>query len=1098
MQKKISRLLIANRGEIAIRIARAAAELGIDTVCVYSEDDANALHVRAGGHAYALQGAGVNAYLDIAQIIEAARTTHCDAIHPGYGFLSENAEFALRCLDASLTFVGPSPAALELFGNKAGARAFANSCGVPTPRGIDEPVTLDEAREFMAMLGPGAAIMVKAIAGGGGRGMRVVLLPAELEEAYSRCRSEAKSAFGQDQVYVESYVRDARHIEVQVAGDGHDVVHFGERDCSIQRRHQKILEIAPSPSLGAPMRQKLEQASMAMARGARFRSLCTFEYLVSDGGPDGEGEFVFIEANPRIQVEHTVTEEVMGIDLVQIQLQLAQGERLKDLGLSQQSIGTPRGYAIQARINMDTGGDLSGSGRLEVFDLPSGLGVRIETLGYAGYEPSANFDALLVKVVVHHASTKFTSVVDRMYRALSECQIRGTSHNLRLLKDVLQHPLFRAGQATTEFFDRNGEELLKGNADSHPRIFVEDRNPQPADAPGEPMHSPMTDGTHVESPLRGRILEISVDLGQSVRSGQQLALIEAMKMEHSITAGQSGIVHAIFARVGDVLQAGAPIMAIEEANDQAGTALPVGNHEDANTQMRGDLAEALSAHALTLDSARPEAVARRHQQGMRTARENLEDLCDPGSFYEYGALATAAMRSTHSMTELQRISPADGFISGLASVNGHLLPPDRSQCLVASYDYTVFAGTQGHVGHKKHDRLFKLAGSAHLPVVLFAEGGGGRPKDSDNIAGVNLANPTFWHLGRLSGVVPIIGIAAGRCFAGNAAILGMCNIVIATRGATIGMGGPVMIEGAGLGVVKPEEVGPALMHAQTGNVDILVNDEAEAVRQAKRCLSYFQGRVDQWVCADQSQLRNLIPERRTRAYNIRQAINVLSDIDSVTEIRAEFGQGVVTALARIEGRPIGFIANNPARVAGAIGAEEASKMNFFLKLCDDFHLPIVSLCDTPGIMVGPDAEKTGLVRNAAAMFNTGARLKVPFFTIVLRKAYGLGAMAMGGGSFHESSFFSIAWPTAEFGAMGLEGQVRLGFKAELEAIADHEARQRRFHELVNLLYERGKAVHIAPNLSIDDVVDPAVSRDWIVKGLLAKATRPAAGASAHG
>lgn len=1099
-KKKIHKLLIANRGEIAIRIARAAAELGIETVSVYSVDDAHALHLRAANQSYALNGSGAAAYLDIVQIIRAASQTACDAIHPGYGFLSENAEFARACQDSSLTFVGPEPQVLELFGNKARARAFADCCGVPVPRGVDQPVSLDEARDFLAALGPGAAIMVKAIAGGGGRGMRVVLSPDELEEAYTRCRSEAQSAFGQDQVYVESYVRNARHIEVQVAGDGVDVVHFGERDCSIQRRHQKILEIAPCPSLRPAVREKLMQASLAMARNAGYSGLGTFEYLVSDTGLHGEGEseFTFIEANPRIQVEHTVTEEVMGVDLVQIQLQLAQGELLRDIGLSQSSIGAPRGFAIQARVNMDTGGDLTGSGRLEVFDLPSGLGVRIETLGYAGYEPSANFDALLAKIVVHHASANFSSAVDRTYRALSEFQIRGTPHNLELLKNILQHPIFRGGLATTEFMDFHSEELLKAGAGVHPRLFVEERGGATSHQTAEEIKNELvTNGTPVESPLRGVLLEVSVEIGQSISSGQQIALVESMKMEHSISAGQDGTVLSILANVGEVVQAGAPIVAIEVANHDTGLTLLPDGEEGESTKTREDLAEVLRVHELTLDSARPEAVAKRHGQGMRTARENVQDLCDPGTFFEYGALATAAMRSTHSTAELQRISPADGFISGLASVNGDLFPPERSQCLVGAYDYTVFAGTQGHIGHKKHDRLFKLAESARLPLILFTEGGGGRPKDSDNIAGVNLANPTFWHLGRLSGVVPTIGIAAGRCFAGNAAILGMCNIVIATRGSTIGMGGPVMIEGAGFGVVKPEEVGPALMHAQTGNVDILASDEADAVRQAKQCLSYFQGRVNKWDCADQARLRNLIPERRTRAYNIRQVIDVLSDTDSVTEIRSEFGPGAVTALVRIEGRPMGIIANNPARLAGAIGSDEAAKMNFFAKLCDDFNLPILSLCDTPGIMVGPDAEKTRVVRNAAAMFTTGARLKVPFFTIVLRKAYGLGAMAMGGGSFHESSFFSIAWPTAEFGAMGLEGQVRLGFKAELEAIADPKAREQRFKELVDMLYERGKAVHIAPNLSIDDVIDPALSRDWIVKGLLARAPPAAIAPAPH-
>jgi len=1083
MNHHFEKLLIANRGEIAIRIARAAAEMGIRTVVVYAQDDAAALHVTAGDASVALPGCGAAAYLDMDRMIEVAQLHQCAAIHPGYGFLSERADFARRCREVHIEFVGPDASALELFGDKARARSFAEACGVKAPHGSAGAVTLDQARQFFESLGPHGAMMIKAVAGGGGRGMRVVQSADMLGEAFSRCQSEARTAFGSDAVYVEAYIPNARHIEIQIAGDGEHIIHFGDRECNVQRRHQKLVEVAPSPTISAALRQRLTAAATRMASTSRYRGLCTFEFLVPGDGAD-EDAYAFIEANPRLQVEHTVTEEVMGVDLVQLQLQIASGRRLADMGWTQDRVGPPRGYAIEARVNMDAGfvsADLD-KGVLTVFDLPGGPGVRIDTMAYTGYVPSPNFDSLLAKVIVHHPGPNFTQAVDRARRALNELHIEGVAHNMPLLQSILEHPVFREGGATTEFIDKHLDALTqRTHRPQRKPLFARDATAVTTSA--SVLEANATDA--LIAPMRASVLEIPIQIGQAVASGDTVMIVEAMKMEHAITAQRDGIVRAIRVSVGDTIAAGAPLIDFDEAVDRVEMAARDASTPENEDAVRSDLSELFALRALTQDEARPAAVTRRHALGLRTARENIADLCDPGSFVEYGSHAVAAMHTTHTLEDLRRISPADGFIYGLASINGDLFASQRSRCMVASYDYTVFAGTQGHYGHKKHDRMFQLAETAGLPVVLFAEGGGGRPADSDNIGGVNLANPTFWHFGRLSGKVPLVGIAAGRCFAGNAALLGMCDVVIATERATIGMGGPVMIEGAGLGAVEPEQVGPAPMHAKSGVVDILVTDEAQAVAQAKRYLSYFQDSLSRWEAHDSLALRTVIPQRRTRAYDVRRVIALLSDVDSVLELRAQFGRAAVTALVRIEGQPMGIVANNPRENAGAIGAEEAQKITRFLQLCSSFGLPIVSLCDTPGIMVGPDAEKTALVRHATAMFCVGAQLKVPLFTIVLRKAYGLGAMAMAGGSFHLSSQFSIAWPTAEFGAMGLEGQIKLGHRTELEAIEDPAARQARYEELVDNLYERGKAVRIAPFLSIDDVIDPAESRRWVLAGLKA-------------
>jgi acetyl-CoA carboxylase carboxyltransferase component len=500
--------------------------------------------------------------------------------------------------------------------------------------------------------------------------------------------------------------------------------------------------------------------------------------------------------------------------------------------------------------------------------------------------------------------------------------------------------------------------------------------------------------------------------------------------------------------------------------------------------IRSDLAEVIERNAVGRDDRRPEAVEKRRQKNQRTARTNVEDLCDKDCFIEYGALTIAAQRGRRSVEDLISKTPADGLITGIGSVNGSLFGQDKSRCIVMAYDYTVLAGTQGFFNHKKMDRMLKLAHEQCLPLVFFAEGGGGRPGDVDAggvmVAGLDLS--TFGSFAQLSGRVPVVGVVSGPCFAGNAALLGCCDVIIATQNSNIGMGGPVMIEGGGLGVFKPEDVGPIDVQTQNGVVDIEVADDVEMVAAARKYLSYFQGTISKWEVADQLRLRSLIPENRRRAYNVRTVIKALADTDSFMELRPKFGPGMITGLIRIEGRPLGVIANNSMYMAGAIEAEGADKAARLMQLCNLHGLPILSLCDTPGFMVGPEIEKRAQVRHVCRMFVYGAHLKVPYFTVVLRRGYGLGAMAMAKGGFHES-FFTAAWPTGEFGAMGLEGAVKAGFKKELTAIANLEERNALYEQLVASLYERGKAINMASYLEIDAVIDPADTRKWIMQGL---------------
>ncbi len=1006
-------LLVANRGEVAVRVLRAAADLGIRTVAVYAEDDAASLHVTLADRAVALRGA--SPYLDIDQILDAA--DGCQAVHPGWGFLSENAAFARACSDRGLAFVGPSADVLELLGDKRRARELASSLGIPV---------LEAA--------PGEfPVMVKAVAGGGGKGMRAVHAPEDLGSAVEACRAEALAAFGSDDVYLERLMPSARHVEVQLVGTSV----IGDRDCSLQLRHQKVVEIAPAPLLDPLTRKTLHEAATAIASAAGLTGVGTVEFLVSGDS------FAFLEVNPRLQVEHTVTEMVSGVDLVRTQLLLAWGGEVDYTPAN-------RGSAVQVRVNQTSGGVLSS------FGLPAGPGVRVDTHGYVGYRVGTRYDGLLAKVVVH--GEDLDVALNRARRALREFRIEGVSTNLEFLKTLLAQDVVGA---TTDFIT---EEPASG----------------------------------MRAPLAGTVVGVSPDS----------VVLEAMKMQHVVRVSGDVLVS-----VGDTVAEGQ--LLASGAGESAEDSVAVDPEH-----VRPDLAEVLARH----DFDRPDAAAKRHARGGRTARENIADLCT--DFVEYGGLAIAAQRQRRSLAELIERTPADGMVAGIGIVNGR-------RVVAMSYDYAVLAGTQGMRNHQKKDRLFALARQEDLPVVLFAEGGGGRPGDTDHSAVSGLDCGSFHAFATLSGQVPLVGVVAGRCFAGNAVLLGTCDVIIAVEGANIGMGGPAMIEGGGLGVFRPEDIGPLDVQVPNGVVDIVVATEEEAVAVARKYLSYFQAPAGvphtsaqpssappggplnsilpdstdnsgpsgsgpassgqspgahTWSCADQRLLRHAVPENRLRAYDIREVITTLADTGSVLELREGFGKGIVTALVRVEGRPIALIANDPRVLGGAIDADAADKCARFLQLADAFGLPVVSLCDTPGFMVGPDAERTATVRHLTRMVVTGANITVPFGLVVLRKAYGLGAQAMAAGSLKVPQF-AISWPTGEFGPMGLEGAIKLGFRKELEAVQDEQERRQRFEQMVAMAYEHGKALNVASVFEIDDVIDPADTRRWITTALAPAASR---------
>jgi len=1022
----IQRLLVTNRGEIAIRVLRTTTELGIGTAAIHSSDDASSDHIQHAETVVPLDGVGPAAYLDIAQIIERARAYDCDAIHPGYGFLAENADFAQACEEAGITFVGPSPAALALFGDKARARALAAAHDVPVLSGTDHAVDLDDARAFFDQLG-GRPMVIKAIAGGGGRGMHAINDDSEIAEAFERCTREAQAAFGNGALFVERFIPRARHIEVQIVGDQHgSVSHIGERECTVQRRYQKLIEIAPSPTLSDDLRQRITAAAIKLATAGGYSNLGTFEFLVDAETND---EFAFIEANARLQVEHTVTEEVAGLDLVECQLRIAEGVSLETLGI--ESPPQLRGYAIQARVNLERmredGEVRPAAGALRTFRPPAGPGVRVDTYGYSGYAANPNFDSLIAKVITRHPSSNFNDAVRRAQRAVGEFQLEGPDSNLAFLSNILNHPEFIAGDIHTRWIDERVDELTvvsDNGADASGQSAwagakVENQTADPLAALdffrqgasaasldvnrgleqdrvgtlapeiiGPPGAEPL------RAPIQGTIIEILVSEGDTVVAGQDVVIMNAMKMEHVLTAEIGGIVQEITVAVGDIIWENHPIVFIEPAD--VGPALDGGAGDIDLDYIRPDLQHNIDLHEALLDHNRPGPVAKRHAKGKRTARENIAQLVEGGTWTEYMPLGVAGQRRVRSWEELRRVSPADGLICGVGTVNAALFDNDIASTAIISYDETVWAGTQGIRGPEKTDRMVDTAHRLLTPLLLIPEGAAGRSGDTDwgftRVAARNVR--TFERLAELSGRVPMVSITAGRCFAGNASMLGMCDIIIATEGSNIAMGGPAVIEGGGLGLFLPEELGPMSQQVPNGVVDIFVKDEAEAMAAARKYLSYFQGRLKNWSAPDQRLLRHAIPENRLRTYDVRNVIRLLADHDSVLELRPEFGVGMVTALIRIEGRPIGVIANNNMHLGGAVDSPGSDKLARFVQICDCWNIPVLTLVDTPGMMVGPEVEKTALVRHCHRVFVSLANLTTPKMTLTMRKCYGLGGLAV--------------------------------------------------------------------------------------------------------
>lgn len=1060
---RLNKILIANRGEIAVRLMRAVHELGAQAVAVHPSDDRDALHVQRADAALELPGEGVAAYLNAEAIVQAAVAAGCHAVHPGYGFLSENADFAQRCADAGLVFIGPAPDTLRMLGDKAQARAFAVSHGVAVLPGTHGATRLDEARAFMAQHG---AIMVKALSGGGGRGMRAVTDPNDLAEAYERCQSEARTAFGNDAVYVERLALNPRHIEVQIIGDGVSVQHLGERDCSIQRRHQKLIELAPSPALSENMRQRILDAALRLSAALHYRNVGTFEFLVDDEA------FYFMEANPRLQVEHTVTEEVTGIDLAATQLRIAAGASLAELGLTEPP--TIRGFAIQARINLETlGADglpHPSSGTIGRFALPYGPGVRVDTYGYAGYRVSPRYDSLIAKVIGW--ADRFDVAAQRTAAALAEFEIAGVSTNLDLTHGIVSDTDFANARFDTGYITAHLSRLL---AHRRPASIAADTSDAPAARQFEPQIPEGAEG--IEAPMAGVVVSLNITVGATIPAGATVAVLEAMKMEHLIRAPKTLRIDTITTQLGDIVDAGQVLAWGHLAQQPDGTPqTQIQNAESEDWSV--EVAEIERRRALAHAMGGPDKVGRQHREGKLTARERIQAFTDTDSFAEIGMLTGFASYDENG--HAKEVLPAN-FIAGTARLDGRKIA-------LGVDDFTRRGGSGDAARNTKQIFLERYAREMRLPIVRLLDGqsGGGSVKMARDAGFTYIpVNPGWDAIVDNMSLVPVAAAALGPTVGLGAArfVMSHLGVLVEGLGQLFTAGPPVVFGGTGEQLSK-EELGGANIHRSNGSIERIVPDEAAAFAVIRDFLSYLPGSVYELPpvqnCTDpvhrrEESLLSAIPKNKRRPYQINPIFDAIFDRDSVF-IYAEYGDSTVTALARLDGHPVGVISGDPMKGA-AMSVPGAQAIARLVDLCETFHLPIVSLSDQAGVNIGSVAESQATIRAGARAIAAVYQSRVPQAEIIMRRVYGVGGAGIVN---RHRACRSWAWPSGDWGSLPARGGIEAAFRAEIEASADREATIERLAKQLDAL---GSPFRTAEHFGVQDLIDPRDTRallcDWV-------------------
>jgi acetyl/propionyl-CoA carboxylase alpha subunit/acetyl-CoA carboxylase carboxyltransferase component len=1112
MNKPFEKILIANRGEIAGRIARAAGTLGMQTVGVYAPVDGLSLHTRYVSEARELAGDAepVGAYLDIDALVGIARDTGCDAVHPGYGFLSENALFAERCAEAGLTFIGPKPQTLSLFGDKVQARAFARELGVPTVPGSAESLLNPEAAADAAEEA-GYPVLLKAAAGGGGRGMRLVGSAAEMADAFARCAGEAEAAFGDGTLFLEKRIERPRHIEVQILGDGQgNVVHLRERDCSIQIRHQKVIEIAPAPALDDELRGRLLADAVKMASAAGYQNAGTVEFLVS---PE-EGAYWFIECNPRIQVEHTITEQVMGVDLIEAQFRIAAGASLGELGLADQDrVGDPRGYAVQARVVVQ------GAGVIAAYKEPSGAGVRVDGNGYGGYQPPPQFDPLLAKVIC--TASDYRAAVARTRQALAEYQVAGLPTNLPQLDGILAHEAVRSGDARTSLLEEAPElsQRPQGVAVKGPALALLEQQSlsigstataagtAPMALPGLPLE-PGQQG--VEAPMAGSVVSVPTQTGDRVAPGETLLVVSAMKMESVIAAPCAGeVVGMLSLAEGDSVSAGQIVAAILPDESAAGEVVAYGADTWAPTLDEVDTLRGLAEARLAPGSNDP-GVVRQRDRGKLTCRERIDLLLDSDSFREVGSIAGFA--SYDEEGQIDAFTPANS-VGGWGNI-------DERTVVVCADDFTSRGGhADGAIGAKS-GYLDRLAIEMRIPSVRLLDGssGGGsvaamvpaqkktgESKAKESSGAIKAGRPRVaggggsflpGHLGSSMyaeqlATVPVVNMLLGSVVGIGAAkaVLGHFSVMVRDISQLFVAGPPVVSHAMGYDISK-EDLGGWHIHCRNGSVDNLAETEAEAATMARRFLSYLPASVYEAppvlapdpadpVDRREEALFTIIPRKRTTTFDIRRAIRLMADRDSFFEIGPHWGTDQVVGFARFNGYPVGVIASDSQHAnGGALTADGCDKLTRHLDLCDLFHLPVLNLIDNPGFAVGLEHEQAGTIRKGGEWMVAFAQVKIPIFSVLMRRSFGVAGNNYATPRSRPS--MRVVWPAADVGGIPPEGGIEAAYKRQLAEAEDPVALR---EELMARIESARGPTGPLNRFQIEEMIDPRDTRryvcDWV-------------------
>ncbi len=1118
------RVLIANRGEIAIRIAKAAKALGMESIAVYAPVDALSLHTRVTTQAQAIGQDGgqdggqdaVAAYLDGAALIRIAKEMHCDCIHPGYGFLSENTNFATMCAAEDIAFIGPSASALQLFGDKVTARALAQSCGIPVVSGSTAALnSSNEAREIAN--GIGYPIMLKAAAGGGGRGMRAVASDGELVDAFERCQSEAAAAFGDGSIFIEKLVEGPRHIEVQILADTQGrTVHLHERDCSVQIRNQKVIEIAPAAGLDRALRQNMLDDAIKLAKEADYVNAGTVEFLVS---PES-GDYYFIECNPRIQVEHTVTEQVTGIDLVEAQFHIAGGASLQSLGLADQAaVGAARGYAVQARVVAQGSGTISG------YKEPSGPGIRVDACGYLGYTPPPQFDPLLAKLICTASSGgTLVAAVERTLAAMDEFHIGGLPTNLAQLRAILEKPEVGGGDARTSLMAEHPElsDITALSSGGEPVSFLE-QQAATLIAPGAgqawarfesnlPPLEIADNATGLECPMGGSILELSLVEGAHVSAGDTLLVISAMKMEAAVAAPCSGTITAIQSvREGDNVVAG---QVVAEITPDAGDAERDLAERDVNETWTPVLEEVKTLQQLAHDRLAPGSedpgVVRQRSRDKLTCRERITLLLDEDSFREVGSLAGFATYDEDG--NVAAFTPAN-HVGGWGMIAGRT-------AIVCADDFTSRGGhADGAIGSKSRylDQLSLELNAPSIRLLDGSSGGGsvatmvpqqqqsGASDAQESSGAIKAGRPRVTGGGgsflpgelgsavyteQLS-TVPVVNMLLGSVVGIGAAkaVLGHFSVMVRDISQLFVAGPPVVSHAMGYDITK-EELGDWRIHCTNGSVDNLAESEDEAVTITRKFLSYLPSSVhetppvlppnpDDPHDRREEELFTLIPRSRTSTFDMRKAIRLLADKDSFFEIGSLWGTDQITGFVRFNGHPLGVIASDSRHVnGGALTADGCDKLRRHIDLCDVFHIPILNLVDNPGFAVGLEHEIAGTIRKGGEWMVAFAQIKVPIFTVIARRSFGVAGNNYATPLARPS--VRVAWPAADTGGIPPEGGIEAAYKRQLAEAEDPVA----LRAEINARIESARGpVGPLNKFQIEEMVDPRDTRrlicEWV-------------------